>query len=233
MGEKNGRVFYYKNGKLLSFVPKEKVTTLRDALVEHYSNKFKCAKQSGISKRIKEADEKATNMLSKLFPGYKPIQLSEGKESEYVVNFIKNPDGSYRVERKIVNAATLPNGNVDIGNPELANSIHERIHEIMSLIAMKRAGIANEDHISAIQIYRFHEEREKLISNMFVHCFPEDRYPNITSKEIYSIIGKDVSPEAMTKGELGPEGMVRYYDQEQRTELSDRVYNYLVKEWKK
>ena len=179
---------------------------------------------------IKKVDEKTTEVFSKIFSGYDPSPLVNGDVSGMTITITKNNDGTYKYVRSISNVAmSAANGNVDINNPALANSIHERAHDVIAQIAIKRAGITDENHVTTIQNYLFETESQKLQTSVFTYCFKDESFA-----EIMTMINNEISERATHEGhEFIAESFVQYLGGEKPSKLSKKVYDYVVKEWNK
>lgn len=203
--------------------------TVKDAYNDEFDRFIRDTKLTEAElKQTQIADTVVADYLQKEFPGYMPAKLTNGPNSESVVTF--NPVGgySYKVERHICNVAmSAGDGNVEIGNNALANSIHERTHDLINCLAMKRAEITDDSTISIYQMNRFNYEKRQIILNAFVDCFS-----NETTEEIYDKIEKELGKRAKAYGEMIPEGVVSWIGIG-KSVLADRIYNYLRKEWKK
>ena len=198
--------------------------------MNYSSSKARKELSNADTSNIKKADETTSNVYSKIFNGYDPSPLNIGSVSEMNIDRIPNNDGTYKYVRSVSNVATSPgNDHVDIGNPALANSLHERAHDVVTQIAMKRAGITDENHVTVIQDKLFHDEKQKIQEGVYLYCFKDE-----TFEEIEEIVANEISERATYNGhELISEGFVEYLGKDESSELSKKVYNYLVKEWKK
>lgn len=176
-------------------------------------------------RNIETADRTVVEYLKREFRGYVPAPMVNGDESICRFEVTRTGVGKYKAERSISNTAIPPGeDHVDIGNPALANSIHERAHDLINCIAMKRAGISDGEGFDQIQLYLFNNERRKLEMNVFVHCFDDE-----STKEIYSVIKKQISARAKDPGEFIPESIVQKIGH--GGNISEKVYAYLLKEW--
>lgn len=177
---------------------------------------------------IQRADNTVSQFFQEAFPGYRPAELLPDIESTSIFSFITENGLTYRIERFIGNTA-IPagSGNVDIGNPALANSIHERAHDLINNLAMRRAGIIDENRVTPIQVAVFQDSRNDLISGAFINCFTDE-----TVDQIYDIIMREISQRAMASGEFIPESMVAAIGA-QESHLARKVYEYFREEWDK
>jgi len=182
---------------------------------------------------IIQQDDKVRKQFENDFPGYKPAILRSGSESGCNIRFEKQRNGTYIIKREITNTA-IPAGNtnVDLDNPALANSYHERTHDLVNCLAEKRAGITFEGLISDTQLYLWYRERISIEKEVFLFCFPDDEYGDIDYQQLLSIIRKEISPRAADSGELIPEAIVAF-QKDNNSEIAKRVYNYLKEEWSK
>lgn len=179
-------------------------------------------------KDIKEIDNKIIVLFKNIFKGYQPSELVEGVESKAILHVTKNKNGTYKYCASITNAAlSAGDTNVDIGNSALANDIHERTHDIVNQLALKRAGIIDMNNVSPIQHQLFVIEKNKICQDVYIACFNDE-----TFDDIQKIIEKEISKRARFSGnEFISESMVKYLGAKKKTELAEKVYNYLVKEW--
>lgn len=179
---------------------------------------------------VEQVDKKVSEQLSKLFKGYAPSQLVGGNESRCNVLFSKLANGRYKYSSTISNASQRPGKtNVDIRNPALANSIHERTHDILNQIAMKNAGITDVNNISELQKTIYFKEKKRLAEGIYRYCFS-----NESIDEIRKICSQNISKRAADSGEeFISEGMVQFLGTKNHSRLSKKVYNYLKKEWRK
>ena len=224
------RANYFGLDKAESFNDYKTKYLVASESMNYSSNKARKELSSADTSSIEKADKTISNVYSKIFSGYDPSPLNIGSDSEMKVTKTKNNDGTYKYVRSISNVAISPgNTNVDIGNPALANSLHERAHDVVTQIAMKRAGITDENHVTVIQDKLFHDESEKIQEGVYLYCFKDE-----TFDEIKKIVANEISERATYNGhELISEGFVEYLGKDESSELSKKVYNYLVKEWKK
>ena len=178
-------------------------------------------------------DKKATKKIKNDFKGYNPAKLVSGSESGCNMRFESNGNGTYRVVREIVNTS-IPAGNdhVELNNSALANSFHERGHDVINCLAIKRAGVRYENMVSIEQITAIENEYLKIQEELFVAAFPDDMYKNISIQEIFETIGSQISFRATHKDELAPEVFVKINDKN-KTDVAERVYNYIKEEWNK
>ncbi len=181
------------------------------------------------SENVKREDSKVIEQFSNDFDGYIPAKLVKGEESCCSI-FTKVDNNHWRIEREIVNAEMASGEtNVDIGNPALANSIHERMHDIINQVLMRRAGLGDGLIIDNSQKYIFELERERFIRNAFIECFSEFD----DDKEIYKTIDSEISFRAMTPIEMFCESAVQYKGKKEYSIYAERLYNYVIREWKK
>lgn len=178
----------------------------------------------------KKVDIEVTTILEKVFKGYTPSQLVKGDESMASLERIRTKQNTYKYVLSVVNTSIeAGDSNVDIGNPTLANAIHERIHDVVNRLAIKRANINDLNNVSFLQNRVFEEERFKIIKDVYVYCFTDE-----SIEEIYEIIEKEISARALYDGnEFIAESLVQYLGAEKSSELAKKVYNYFIKEWKK
>ena len=179
-------------------------------------------------RNIQTVDKTVVEYFQKDFPGYKPAALLNDTDSESIFEVIPNNSFSFRIERHISNIA-LPAGDdhVDIGNPALANSIHERAHDLINCLAMKRAGIIDESNFGWIEREILKTQRDEILRNVFIYCFDDEDLD-----EINAIINKEFRGRASAAGELIPEGLVSKIGLGD-SKLADKIYEYLLKEWNK
>ena len=178
-------------------------------------------------------DKKAVKELKKDFKGYTPAKLVNGSTSGCNMRFESNNNGTYRIVREVVNTAIeAGDNNVDLKNPALANSYHERGHDIMNCLAIKRAGITYENMVTEEQISLINTEYKKISEELYVAAFPYEVYGDISYDSIIETIVKEISSRAADKDELGSESFVKIHDNNQ-SEVAKRVYNYIKEEWNK
>ena len=179
---------------------------------------------------IKETDRKVCEELSKLFPGYVPSPLVDGEESAMMLSKEMKNGIAYRYELSVSNAAHhAGETNVDIGNSALANSLHERAHDLVMQLALKRAGITDLNNITAIQNYNFGIEKRKIATDVYTYCFS-----NESEKEIRTVCKSEISERSSYSGcELIAESIVQYLGDVKYCQLSKKVYNYIAKEWRR
>lgn len=177
---------------------------------------------------VRKADETTVKIYSKVFKGYQPSLLKMGSDSEMTMTRIMNKDGTLKYVRSVSNIA-IPAGqdHVDIGNDMLGNSLHERAHDVVTQLALKRAGITDENHVTIIQDRLFQEEKQKIQMGVYIYCFSDESF-----EEIQEIVNKQISEYALHDGhEFISESFVQCLGAEKPSELSKKVYDYLVKEW--
>lgn len=179
---------------------------------------------------IKENDDAVIKLYSDTFKGYAPSPLEVGDESECVVSIKRNENGTYKFVSKIFNGAQPPSDtNVNIGNNALANSIHERAHDIINQLALKKSGIKDLNKISYYQLEMFNVIKRNITQNVYVYCFTDE-----SEIEIKKVIKESISERALYSGEeFISEALVQYFGGDKPSKLSKKVYNYVIKEWKK
>lgn len=185
---------------------------------------------SETSSNIKEADKKVVDIYKKIFNGYDPAKLVDGNESASLLEIKKNSHNTYKFVNSITNVA-MDSGtsNVNIGNDALANSLHERTHDIVNQLAIKRAKILDLNNVTPIQLELFKQEKSIIEQRIYNICFNDETYD-----EINKIIKDTLSERATDSGsEFLAEGMVDYLGSNNPSSLSKKIYNYLTKEWKK
>ncbi len=182
---------------------------------------------------IKHEDDLVVKEFKKEFKGYIPAQLSNGEESGCNMDFISNGNKTYRIKRTIINTALEAKDiNVDLNNPALANSYHERGHDILNCLSIKRAGIVYEGMISYDQIVSIDIEYHKLLEELYIAAFPNDIYGDISNEDIVELISKEISTRAIVPDELFSEVAVKVHDIN-KSDIAERIYNYIKKEWNK
>lgn len=177
---------------------------------------------------MQEMDEYVAKTLTRMFKGYKPAELVVGDDSES--RYLEKTDlpGAYTIKRVIVNAS-LPEGDdhVNINNPALANSIHERGHDLITQLAMKRCGFKDGQLILEKDAYRIEQEKSKIYEQFYLAGFTEESY-----EEILDAIEKKVSKRATTQCELFSEALVDFLANKEDNELVDIIVKTFKKEWK-
>ncbi|BET22458.1 phage minor capsid protein [Solobacterium moorei] len=177
---------------------------------------------------IKLADNEVVRKYSIIFKGYDPAELIAGSES-YTSMFDKFGFNRYVIRRRIVNAATPPGEtNVDIGNPALANSLHERAHDLINQLAMKNLGLLDGMVLEKHTVADVNQEKRRLFISMFENCFSN----NLSFDEIMEEVKNDISLRATDVGELISEALTQYFGGKY-SETSKKVYDWFVKEWLK
>lgn len=177
---------------------------------------------------MQEMDEYVAKTLAQMFKGYKPAELVAGDDSES--RYLEKTDlpGAYTIKRVIVNAS-LPEGDdhVNINNPALANDIHERGHDLITQLAMKRCGFKDGQLILEKDAYRIEQEKSKIYEQFYLAGFTEESY-----EEILDAIEKKVSKRATTQCELFSEALVDFLANKEDNELVDIIVKTFKKEWK-
>lgn len=177
---------------------------------------------------MQEMDEYVAKTLAQMFKGYKPAELVAGDDSES--RYLEKTDlpGAYTIKRVIVNAS-LPEGDdhVNINNPALANDIHERGHDLITQLAMKRCGFKDGQLILEKDAYRIEQEKSKIYEQFYLAGFTEESY-----EEILDAIEKKVSKRATTQCELFSEALVDFLANKEDNELVDVIVKTFKKEWK-
>lgn len=196
---------------------------------EKYLGLNKTLPNNDISDSVKREDNAVIKRYQKDFKGNVPAKLVSGEKS-YCQVFKQIDEQHWRIEREIVNTE-LPSGstNVDIGNPAYANSIHERMHDIVNQILIKRTGLADGLTINSEQMYLYEREKAIFIQNAFIECFGEFDDADM----IYKTIESEISVRAMKPIEMFPEAAVQYIGIKDYSVYAERLYNYVIREWKK
>lgn len=198
--------------------------------IANYSSSKARKTLSASKSEVKEADNDVAVVLGKLFRDYKPSPLVKGDVSECRIKVTSNSNGTLKYEPVISNVATPPKGNnKDIGNNALANSIHERTHDLINQMAMERAGIKDLNNVTVIQNQLFKENKEQITQGVYIHCFTDESF-----EEILEEVEREISKRAIYSGEeFICESMVDFLGSENPSNLSKKVYNYLKEKWKK
>lgn len=178
---------------------------------------------------MQEMDEYVSKILNRMFKGYKPAELVNGDESQS--GFLERTDlpGVYTIKRTIVNAAH-PEGedHVNINNPALANDIHERGHDLITQLAMKRCGYKDGQIILEADARRIAQEMTNIYKQFYLAGFTEE-----SSEEILDTIEKKISTRAVTPSEVLSEALVDFLGKEEDNELVNVFINAFKEEWKK
>lgn len=178
---------------------------------------------------MQEMDEYVVKTLARMFKGYKPAELVNGDESQS--SFLERTDlpGVYTLKRTIVNAAH-PEGNdhVNLNNPALANDIHERGHDLITQLAMKRCGYKDGQIVLEADARRIAQEMTNIYKQFYLAGFTEE-----SSEEILDTIEKKISTRAVTPSEVLSEALVDFLGKEEDNELVNVFINAFKEEWKK
>lgn len=178
---------------------------------------------------MQEMDEYVAKTLARMFKGYKPAELVDGDESQS--GFLERTvlPGVYTIKRTIVNAAH-PEGDthVNLNNPALANDIHERGHDLITQLAMKRCGYKDGQTILEADARRISQEVSIIEQQFYLAGFTDESY-----EEILETIDKKISNRAVTQSELLSEALVDFLGKEEDNELANVVVNTFKEEWDK
>lgn len=178
---------------------------------------------------IQEMDEYVSKILIRMFKGYNPAELVDGDESRS--GFLERTvlPGVYTIKRTIVNAAH-PEGDthVNLNNPALANDIHERGHDLITQLAMKRCGYKDGQTILEADARRISQEVSIIEQQFYLAGFTDESY-----EEILETIDKKISNRAVTQSELLSEALVDFLGKEEDNELANVVVNTFKEEWDK
>lgn len=197
-------------------------------LDEKYVKQAEQYSSSTTDYEIKLADNEVVRKYSIIFKGYVPAELIAGSES-YTSMFDKFGFNRYVIRRRIVNAATPPGEtNVDIGNPALANSLHERAHDLINQLVMKNLGLLDGMVLEKHTVADVNQEKRRLFISMFENCFSN----NLSFDEIMEEVKNDISLRATDAGELISEALTQYFGGKY-SKTSKKVYDWFVKEWLK
>ena len=179
------------------------------------------------SKDIKYVDDQVKKVFQRLFPGYDPAPLVGENDSYSDVLALPVAHNVFSIERVIKNAAYDPKDHVDIGNNALANSIHERAHDVVKIIAEKRVGIIDESLVTKEQLIRLNDELSKMEYEVYEECFE-----GMDTNEILNMVETQICPHAIILGETVPEALVKHIGSTS-SDAALRVYNYVQREWQK
>jgi len=196
--------------------------------IEYYSNEKNRQRIMNITTDdIQEGDKEVIKVLKEDFKGNIPAKLVNGSESS--CDFKKEVTNSlFRIQRTVINTAILPGeDHVDIGNPVVANSIHERIHDIINQLAIKRAGVSDGWIVTRDIIQQIYSEKNRIINNAFVECFSDFD----DAAEIYRVIHEEIGEVAMTPTEMLSEAAVNLLGKDNPSKRAELLYDYLIKEW--
>lgn len=178
---------------------------------------------------MQEMDEYVAKTLAQMFKGYNPAELVDGGESQS--GFLERTDlpGVYTIKRTIVNAAH-PEGDshVNLNNPALANSIHERGHDLLFQLAIKRCGYKEGQVIMDTDAFRITQEVFNIEQQFYLAGFTDE-----STEEILDTIEKKISTRARTQSELLSEALVDFLGKEEDNELANVIVNTFKKEWDK
>lgn len=177
---------------------------------------------------IKEADEVAKESLGQLFEGYVPGKLVYGDESEATLFQILSP-GINRINRTVSNTATSAGtSHVNIENDALANSLHERGHDLLNQLALKVLGVKEGSIVDNNTIQKINKTKLSIISKLYLKCFTNESYDEIMNR-----VEQEISPRAKTQSELLPEALVEALGKEKLNELAVSVLEAFKEEWLK
>lgn len=183
---------------------------------------------SEISGKVREEDSKVCSIYKTLFDGYDPAPLVNGEVSR--ADWIKPiSNNTYKIDRTITNKEMPPGDtNVDIKNNALANSLHERAHDLIHQLVLKRAGIKDDEMITNKQAQDLNEKYRDISLKVYEYVFDE----RMSAKAIIDDINTHVSERATVLHELIPESFVEYFGKDNPSQISKKVYDYVTKEWK-
>ena len=178
---------------------------------------------------MQEMDEYVVKTLARMFNGYKPGELVNGDNSEATFVERTSLPGTYLIKRVIVNVA-LPEGesHVNLNNPALANDIHERGHDLISQLAIKRCGYKDGQLILESDARRILQEEANIYKQFYLAGFTDE-----SREEILDTIEKKISTRAVTPSEILSEALVDFLGKEEDNELVDIFINAFKEEWKK
>lgn len=178
---------------------------------------------------MQEMDEYVVKTLARMFNGYKPGELVNGDNSEATFVERTSLPGTYLIKRVIVNVA-LPEGesHVNLNNPALANDIHERGHDLISQLAIKRCGYKDGQLILESDARRILQEEANIYKQFYLAGFTDE-----SREEILDTIEKKISTRAVTPSEILSEALVDFLGKEEDNELVDVFINAFKEEWKK
>lgn len=212
---------------------KERIELLKN--IDNYDNNYSLKSKYKINQikyqDVEKVDNEVIEIIKEEFKGYKPSKLVDGDKSICYFKFNDTKNSINKsIYRAIVNKAyPAEDTNVDLGNPALANSIHERIHDVVNQLIMNKVGIKNEQEVSPIQEYLFRIEKEDFIERMF-NVF-DDIHPK-TANDVYNYIKQHISVRAAKPIELLPEASVAAFGFKKHDKHCDMLVDFLKKEWK-
>lgn len=178
---------------------------------------------------IEQIDSIVSIELSKLFKGYIPGSLIVKDESLSALDRILVGPNMYKLNRYVSVVEASIDEHVHVKNPLLAISIHERVHDLVRFMSMRKSGINDNEIVNILDWERLQINHEKLVQGVYLACFKNESYLEIQNK-----IKKDISERASHSGsEFIAEAMVQALTGEKTSNLSKKVYNYLRREWAK
>ena len=182
---------------------------------------------SEISDKVREEDSKVCSIFKTHFDGYKPAPLVNGEESQAAwIKPVSN--NAYKIDRTITNKEMSPGEtNVDIKNNALANSLHERAHDLIYQLVLKRAGIKDGELVTYEQTQDLIAKARDISLKVYEYVFDEQ----MSADAIIDDIKTHVSERATVLYELIPESFVEYFGKDSPSQLSKMVYDYVTKEW--
>ena len=134
----------------------------------------------------------------------------------------------YKIDRTITNKEMPPGKtNVDIKNNALANSLHERAHDLIYQLVLKRAGIKDGELVTYEQTQDLIAKARDISLRVYEYVFDEQ----MSADAIIDDIKTHVSERATVLYELIPESFVEYFGKDSPSQISKMVYDYVTKEW--
>ena len=205
--------------------------TTKTGKTEKYSDSLKKARatvKKASKTTIKEADEIAKGSLGQIFKNYKPGKLVHGDESETSLFQILSP-GINRINRTVSNTAmSAGTTNVNIGNEALANSLHERGHDLLNQLVLQILGIKDGAIVDDNTLKRIHNTKLAIISKLYLKCFTTESFDEIMNR-----VEKEISSRAKTQSELLPEALVEALGKENPNALAINILEAFKEEWLK
>ena len=187
-------------------------------------------------KDIQKNDKKVLKEYKKVFKGYEPAPLVEGEYS-HASFFLEAGGNNYLIKREVVNTA-IPSGldHVNIGNDALANAYHERAHDLVHQLILKRMGYSEGQMVSSAIIQEIQAKTVIFDSDAYEAVFPNNTYKGEKVEDwslFNKIISEKISSDCAKLDEHLSEALVQVFGSDNPSEEAILMYNYFVDEWRK
>lgn len=216
--------------------PNVDLTFRYNKLFEWLRNKELSIDFGDVDPEMKEAQIKATKIISKQFKGYVSPKIRKASEedggSQYKMQIIPiGGENIFKLNEAIYLMKHPSKGHTDIGSESLAVALHENYHAVIAQLMLKELNINIKLPITGKQLEEMGSWRIRFSKEIYEEMFADDFFD--TADKIFDYIEKNISERArFNSDELISESLVAL-QLEKVPFLSKKLYTYLKERWKR